>query len=281
MALTYPAGGLLEGTGSDFVSFGHFEYSSNRSRGGATPPSAGNIRLYMPASTPPISNANGWSSVNFPGPMGEITLDVIQEGGAMLGDIGDQINNGSIKPGKIGGDTIDGLKRIFNNAKNNAGGLTNQLGANFAGQMLNISPNHITALSQGKIFNPNTELLYDGPQLRAFNFAFNFMPRNAGEARIVDNIILEFKKWSAPSESGSQGMFKVPHIWSVAYSNGGKMNAFKPSALMNVAVQANPNTPNHVTFTDKTPVETSISLAFQEVELITREDHESVGGQGY
>jgi hypothetical protein len=281
MSLTYPAGGLLDGTQSDFISFNHFEYSSNRKRGGSTPPSAGSIRLYMPTSTPSISNNQGWSEFQLPGPIGSLVGDIIDRGGSSLEKLGEQLGSGNFNPGQLGSKTIDDLKALAGRANDNIGGLANQVGADLAAGVLKASPNHLTALSQGKIFNPNTELLYDGPALRSFNLSFNFVPRNAGEARLVDDIILEFKKWSAPSIEDGGGMFKVPHIWSVAYSNGNKMNSFKPSALTSVSVQANPSTPMHVTYTDKTPIETAIGLSFQEVELITREDHEKVGGQGY
>lgn len=281
MALTYPAGGLLDGTQSDFISFNHFEYSSNRSRGGAIPPSAGSIRLYMPTSTPSISNNQRWDSVSLPGPIGSILQGAVESAGGSLGKLGEQAQSGNFDLGQLGSKTIDDLKALAQEGNQNVGGLTNQIAANLAGSMLPYSANQITAISQGKIFNPNTELLYDGPGLRSFALSFNFVPRNESESRLVDEIILEFKKWSAPSTEGGGGMFKVPHIWSVAYSNGNKMNSFKPSALTSVTVQANPSTPMHVTYTDKTPIETAIGLSFHEVELITREDHEAIGGQGY
>ena len=44
------------------------------------------------------------------------------------------------------------------------------------------------------IFNPNTELLFQGPQLRSFTFTFKLTPRNSGEAAVVKDIIKFFKK---------------------------------------------------------------------------------------
>ena len=62
--------------------------------------------------------------------------------------------------------------------------------------------------------------------------------------------------------------------------NPGVMNKFKPAAMTNITVQANPTLDYHSTYTDGTPIETAISLDFKEVELIVRQDHEE-GGQGF
>ena len=98
---------------------------------------------------------------------------------------------------------------------------------------------------------------------------------------------MTFKKMSAPSEQGNGGMFEVPYIWQVQYmsAKGTKnvhMNAFKRAALSNITVQANPSSDMHAAFSDGMPVTTSLGLVFQEVDIITREDHDSAGTlQGY
>ena len=140
----------------------------------------------------------------------------------------------------------------------------------------------LTQLQRGEVYNPNVELLYESPQLRSFSLDFIFIPKNIGEARIVNNIIKEFKKWSAPQDNGT--MLEVPHLWTVTYKSGvgqdGFMGKFKKCALTTVSVQHNPQTDMHVTFSDGTPVVTALSLAFQEVDIITRDDHDSAGPQG-
>ena len=133
------------------------------------------------------------------------------------------------------------------------------------------------ALSQNQIYNPNVELLYTGPKIRGFNFNFTFVPKSEPEAVMVNSIIREFKRWSAP-EAVENGMLKVPHTWQVTYMKGGEenrnMNRFKPAALKNVAVQANPGMSMHMTFPNGMPVVTALSLSFTEVDIVTRVDHE-------
>ena len=41
--------------------------------------------------------------------------------------------------------------------------------------------------------NPQVELLYSHPELRSFQFAFNFFPSSLKEAEAVDEIIRLFK----------------------------------------------------------------------------------------
>ena len=141
-------------------------------------------------------------------------------------------------------------------------------------------------MSRGKVYNPNVELLYDQPTFRSFSFQFDFVPKSAEETQAVNNIIKNFKMNSAP-EDLQNGMFKLPYVWQVRYNIGGGgenqfMNKFKPAACTNVAVVANQGTDMHVSHaSDGSPIQTSISLDFMEVEIITRKDHETAGGQGY
>jgi len=275
-------------SGQDFVSITHERYRTNQAiagqqedtaPGNAGPPSEGNdIILYMPNSTPAVSNSNSWSQQNSVGPLGDITRAInVGSTGGVLGifDGGgvndlvkgtlDQLGN-MIKDGK----GIDALKQVA------IGKLAQQAGMS--------GPGALTQLQRGEIYNPNVELLYDSPSLRGFTLDFIFVPKNPAEARMVDNIILELKTWSAPDNNGT--MMKVPHLWNVAYKSGvlggdKYMNKFKKCALTNVQIQHNPGTDMHATFSDGTPLVTAMSLGFMEVDIITRDDHTRVGGQGF
>ena len=144
-------------------------------------------------------------------------------------------------------------------------------------------PNQILALSRGQVYNPNVELLYQQPQFRQFSFNFDFVPKNPGDSIAMNNIILNFKKWSAPKDL-QNGMFEVPYVWQIKYYSNGQensyMNKFKPAACMNVSVVANQATDMHVSHVDGVPVQTSIGLFFKETDIILRDDHQA-GTQGY
>jgi hypothetical protein len=236
----------------------------------------GQIRLYMPNSTPNITNNQGWGEASLPGPFGEAQMNLATAAGQGVGALA--------ASGSSSDQAIESLKKTFTGAAKEGRGIVGQIVMDAAASATGLSANHITSRALGKVYNPNTELFYNGPGLRTFSMGFNFIPKNQGEARTIDDIILDFKKWSSPAVSNADGMFEIPDIWSVQYVTNGtvdKMNRFKPAALTSVTVQANPTLQQHSTFTDGSPVETAINLTFKEVELITREDHERVGGQGY
>ena len=260
----------------DYVRFRPAKYTPNFK---GTPPSTNGeaeIILYMPTSTPDISNGNGWNQASFEGPFGELRRDL----GMGVVDIVNQET-----PMAAAQSAIDKLKSAVEGDPIGRGvAVGKQVALEAVGGALGSSANQLLALQRGEIYNPNIELIYQGPGLRSFNMSFTFFPKSKEEADTMNDIIFEFKKWSSPKKNEG-GMYEVPHVWEVVYMTGsGKnksMNRFKRAALSAVAVQANRESEMHVAYDEGVPVSTTIGLSFQEVDVITREDHEDVGGQGY
>ena len=290
--LKYP-NNLNEGQ-TDYVSFTHRKYRANSEGGGAAAPGSGErIVLYMPNSTPTANYGNSWNSSgqNFDGPLGIIKKDAAFLAGNAINKAGDTVANlGDGQAGNAMQSLRDAAKQagrdtaeLLNDGISNRGGLVKQLGMNMVGGALVGSGNNLLALTQGKIYNPNLELLYQGPQLRTFSFQFNFVLKNSNESSVVSQISKEFKKWSAPGDPGEEGFLSVPHVWDIRYGGkvDGKMNKFKPCALTNVSVQDNAGSDLHSTFEDGTPTLTSITLSFNEVDILTRKDHEDGGERGF
>jgi hypothetical protein len=153
----------------------------------------------------------------------------------------------------------------------------------------NVSGESILARSEGKILNPNMELLFKGVQLRSFNFTFNMAPRDDLEAGSVKNIIRTFKKsMSARTSSGAgAGLFiDSPNIFQLEYRSGnGKhpfLNSFKPCALTNMAVDYTASG-TYATYEDATPVHMKLTLSFQELNPVYFSDYDDLNdiGVGY
>lgn len=249
MTLKYPA---TLNDRADFIEFSHFKYRSNQKGGRGSAPAEGRkIKLYMPESTPDIQNNNNWEGKSFEGPLGLVTSGTAR---AAIGDAGGA-----------------------GQALSNAFGAGRQLWAQQAAKIAGMTAGQLTALKNGKVYNPNVELLYSAPAMRGYSFQFRFVASTKAEHAIIRNIILEFKQYSAPLAQGD--MFEVPHIWGIRYKNPDLMGRFKYAALKTVSVQANPSTQYHVTHEDDAPIEYGMGLAFQETNIITREDHTS--GIGY
>jgi len=64
-----------------------------------------------------------------------------------------------------------------------------------------ISLDDIFGSTRGVIFNPNTELLFGGFDLRNFTLNFKLVPRNQKEADMIEGILYTFKKAMLPSFS--------------------------------------------------------------------------------
>lgn len=134
----------------------------------------------------------------------------------------------------------------------------------------------------GAVVNPNMELLFQGPQLRPFNFSFRLSPRDDEEAKKVKNIIRIFKE-SMSVRTSSQGLFlAAPHIFGIKYINGStkkdhtSLNRIKTCALQSCSVDYTPDG-SYMTFNDPTtgfPMTSyNITLQFQELEPVTEKDY--------
>lgn len=264
---------------NDYVMFTASQYRTNRAMsgqanpGGAAGPSSSTIILYMPTTTPAVQQSANWQERRFDGALGEIMAD-LQSAGA------DLMHNGKIPVSfqdgmEKGKQAFETLRSEVMKRGPQVESAARQFGVNAIAKVAQTTPNQLMSMSQGKIYNPNVELLYEGPRIRNFNFSFQFVPKSPMEAQRVNEIILEFKKWSSPKEDG--GMYEVPHVWQVTYMMNGKenknMNVFKRAACSAISVQNNQGMNMHMSFDDGMPIITTMSLSFTEVDVITRDDH--------
>ena len=154
----------------------------------------------------------------------------------------------------------------------------------------NTTPNSLLSRATGQVLNPNLELLFQGVKLRAFNFDFDFTPRDPIEAQVIKQIIRTFKKGMAPSTSSTglpgSGLFvSAPNVFKLQYRSGNSkhpfLHSFKPAALTNMSVNYT-GTNGYATYDDATPVQMKMSLSFQELNPIYFEDYkDSDIGVGY
>lgn len=284
-SLRYPSEVNKDG-GSDYMIFQAHEYRTNKKFAGQGPNAGGSsnqgapvgspVILYMPNSTPAVGQQNSWQDRSFGGPLGQLI------GGVGVG-LAASVNALGTDDTSING-IVDGFKEQLQSVRDKSIPALKQFGIEAIGAATAGSGNNLIAIQKGQIYNPNVELLYQGPTLRAFDFNFNLIPKSEQESQTINKIILEFKKWSSPLKKGD--MLEVPKIWSIKYmmasgQENDNMNKFKRCALLGVTIQANASSNMHQTFTDGMPIVTALSLKFQEVDIITREDHEEGGNQGF
>lgn len=172
----------------------------------------------------------------------------------------------------------------------------------------NISTDDFFGATRGVVFNPNTELLFQGFDLRSFTLKFKLVPRTAKEATIIEAIILTFKKAMLPAisngneitsglndiltgglasafgfgggatfdpEAWKRNFIKVPDLCQVTYMTGANKNIHVPQFKMCAISQVDVNyTPDGVyaTTSDGRMVSYELSLSFQETKLIFSEE---------
>ena len=144
-----------------------------------------------------------------------------------------------------------------------------------------ITQDELLARAQGRVLNPNAELLFQGPVLRDFNFDFLMIARSRQEGREIRNIIRWFKLGMAPQFNNST-FLNTPDIFTLEYKRGqGNMdqlntvNRFSPGglALRTIAVDYAPNG-YWSAYQDSQPVALKMSLNFAELRPIYKSDHE-------
>ena len=131
----------------------------------------------------------------------------------------------------------------------------------------------------GMIFNPNLELLFDKPTLRAFDFTFDLVPRSKDEAEEVVKIIRFFKQGMSPIRSESNLFLLSPNVFQIHYVlNGDGANdhpyigKMKECAMTNFAVDYTPQQ-NYSTLTDGFMTAYRIQLTMKELEPVFNDDY--------
>ena len=254
----------------------------------------GSIIMQMPA------NIQDGNAVDY----GESKMNTLM--GAAAGLIGSTIEGG----GEALAAMVKGDKEGYQNAVNNmTGEMKNTVGtdssimdaaAQFANVKAtsaaigalggNVSAADLLARQTGQIFNPNMELLFNGPTLRSFSFTFKMTPRSPAEAQECKNIIRSFKSNMAPKTKntgsiGGSGMFlKTPNVFELRYKKGNGdhpfLHKFKQCFLTNISVNYT-GEGVYTTYDDATPVSMQIDLSFKELEPIYDVDYDDAGGVGF
>ena len=129
----------------------------------------------------------------------------------------------------------------------------------------------------GYVFNPQKQVLFQGIEFRNFNMSFTFIPYSAAEAEQVKKIIEKFRMYSAPKKNtqlGKNSFWVPPAQFDIKFKFGGQENPnlpkLKKCVIKSIDVNYAPN--GWTTHTDGAPVQTNLTLEFQEIALVGRDD---------
>ena len=133
----------------------------------------------------------------------------------------------------------------------------------------------------GEVVADRLELAFRNINKRSFQYEFKMLPKSQEEADMVYDIVLAFKKHSAPSFKDGNRSGKtliVPDTFEIVYMYDDNENQYlnKISECVLESMDVSYGGERYKTFQGvkgrgAPPVETSITLNFKELELITRE----------
>ena len=149
-----------------------------------------------------------------------------------------------------------------------------------------VTANQLFQRANGELINPHMELLFGGPTLRNFRYAFRLAPRNEREAEQVRLIIRAFKRNMAPKSQGGtigSGSFflKTPNVFKLRYRSGRKnhpfLNKFKQCFMTDMQTTYT-GEGVYSTYEDGTPVSMTLDVAFKEIQPIYDVDYDNGPG---
>ena len=231
---------------------------SGRSKGTVTLPIQGGIK---------DQNAAAW------GP-DEMTAGDIAKAGIALNTIM-----------KGGGGFSDSIGTLADQALKSEADLGTAIGTKFAENAAQVKG--LLARTQGKVMNPNLELLFQKPSLRPFSFQFKLSARSATEAQKIIQIIRFFKQNMSPQKGGGSGgtsanlFLKAPNTFQIHYMHEGKeehpyIGRPKECAMTSFEVDYTPDG-NYSTLKDGFMTSYTISMTLKELEPVFYEDYEELG----
>jgi len=131
----------------------------------------------------------------------------------------------------------------------------------------------IAALQKGIAQNPHTAVTYEGHQLRTFQFEYKLISESDREARTIAKIVDIFRNYALPESTGALSI-QYPAQFSIDFYRGGSQNKFMPQILdchltgLSVTYNSTANSFHK----DGAPIETDLSMTFQETKTIVRQD---------
>ena len=243
---------------------------------------AGTILLPMPKATD--VNAAAWGK-------GEINSTGLAAMGLAQGGLEGFLSAGSgLLTGKKMSDAFQDLKLKLAQGDGDitsggAGAMMQAITIEGATKMLSMIPgvqvdtDAYLARTDGRVLNPNAEMLFQGPSIRDFAFSFIMIARSQKEGEEIRKIIRFLKVAMAPKMRNTT-FLKAPDVFMLEYKNGkGKddilktVNLFNPGglALTTMNVDYAPNG-YWSAYRDSQPVAVKMDLNFTELRPIYQSD---------
>ena len=139
-------------------------------------------------------------------------------------------------------------------------------------------------LSTGTVITPRMEMMFEGVGRRNFSYTFNFIPKSEQEARVVEEIIHQFKFYAMPkfTDGTTKREMDIPGTFDIEYmyrnSRNNFLNRVHTCFLTSVSVQYGAD--RYTTYKETSgnrgsgapPQKSTLTLNFSELEVLNQ-DH--------
>jgi len=161
-------------------------------------------------------------------------------------------------------------------------------------KIIGLGKNDLITRSSGAVINANTELLFQGPQLRTFQFNFKMTPRNQKESDTVRKIIRTFKQGMSIKRAAGGIFLASPNVFRIKFmyvppetdERDREISAGSPTlhpylpvlkvcALSNLSVNYTPDG-SYMTYGDGSMVSYEMTLTLSEIDPIFDEDYDDL-----
>lgn len=161
-------------------------------------------------------------------------------------------------------------------------------------KIIGLGKNDLITRSSGAVINANTELLFQGPQLRTFQFNFKMTPRNQKESDTVRKIIRTLKQGMSIKRSAGGIFLASPNVFRIKFmyvppetdERNREISAGAPTlhpylpvlkvcALSNLSVNYTPDG-SYMTYGDGSMVSYEMTLSLSEIDPIFDEDYDDL-----
>lgn len=287
-SLRYPNNFSIQPS-SDYITFEFFEYTPPFGRGEGE--SLGSLVDNLTAST-------GYELYNKSGlvddkdktkPAKEVRPIVMYMPEDLQSQYGSRWGGADFATGAVGamrmmggkGSILPALSNIPGGLKTTAYNETLKQINEFTGSTINL--NQMLGSISGTILNPNTEMLYQGQDLRSLSLSFKMTPRTDQEAKVIKQICNRFKKASMPYIGGqvlgvfkAANLLKVPLVCQVTFMNGNNLHEYLPQyklcAITGVEVNYTPDGAYATVGANGSPVSTNLTVSFKETKILFGND---------
>ena len=224
--------------------------------------SGSNIPIYLPM--PP--------GVTFGDNMSYSTLDL-----GIIGTIANETIDQIASQNTIAGAVGAGVGGLVGSVVNKAKKLNVAAAASIIARNIPASGNiaDVIDFSSKQVIAPNTNTSFQNSGIRQFNFTFKLVSKSKKEAVVIDEIANVFRRGMYPK--GNDVVLAYPSTWEIKFNNAdGSENTFIPKiySCYLTSLTSTFNGSTNLFHEDGSPIETDVSVSFQETKALTRDDIE-------